>query len=598
LRLRKYDASPQLIIIAHVVRLSGPQLFCLPDMRTIKVSVFIVGAGPVGLATALDLGWRGIDCLVIDQEPEQEAAINVHPRAAAVTPRTMEFCRRWGVAEAVRAAGFPRDYPPNVVYCTGLQGHLVFRQQFASMRDRAPLSQSPETRERCPQIWFDPILARELQRYPSGNLRRPWRLESFEDTGDAVIGRVCDLTSGEILQVVADYMVACDGPTSPIRQTLGIAATGKGILSYSINAILEIPDFLRWHDKGPAERYLFLDRRGTWSNLTVIDGRTRFRFTLTGNDAMLDRDSLDLHAAIRTTLGERVPYDLIAIAPWRRREAIADQFRVGRILLAGDAAHTIPPNLGMGMNTGVGDAVDLGWKLEALLRGWGGPALLDSYQAERRPVAVCTAEASTQAYKLWMTASADHGLLADDGEAGVQARERVAEFLRSALPDGWDTLGLQLGYCYEDSPIIIPDGRPKPCDQGGLGHYVQTARPGARAPHFWLADGRSSLDLFGRGFTLLKFDDTASVKPLMDDAASCGVPVSVVNIADAAAAALYDAPLVLVRPDGHVAWRGEGASPVGANVMSCVSGHGQSSGVDKKTPAQDLVRRAVSTAHP
>jgi len=469
-------------------------------------------------------------------------------------------------------------------------GHLVFRQQFASMRDRAPLAQSPETRERCPQIWFDPILARALQRHACVNLRRPWKLESFEETGSAVVGRVRDLASGEMVEVAADYMVACDGPTSPIRQTLGITATGKGILSYSINAILDIPDFFRWHDKGPAERYLFLDGRGTWSNLTVIDGRTRFRFTLTGNDALLDRDSVDLHAAIRKTLGAEVPYDLIAIAPWRRREAIADQYRAGRILLAGDAAHTIPPNLGMGMNTGVGDAVDLGWKLEALLRGWGGPTLLDSYQVERRPVAVRTAEASTQAYKLWMTASADHGLLAEDGDVGTQARERVAKFLRSALPNGWDTLGLQLGYRYEDSPIIIPDGTAAPSDDGGLGHYVQTARPGARAPHFWLEDGRSSLDLFGRGFTLLSFEHTVSVMPLLDEAASLGVPFSVVNISDAAAAALYDAPLVLVRPDGHVAWRGDGASDSVAQVLSRVSGHPQSSG-------GELVRNPTLVAH-
>lgn len=547
-------------------------------MPDIKVPVLIVGAGPVGLATALELGWRGIGCLIVDKEPDQEASINVHPKAAAVTPRTMEFCRRWGLAGQVRACGFPRDYTPNVVYCTTLTGHTLFTQRFDSMRDRKPLEQSPETRERCPQIWFDPILARGVARYPLVETRRPWQLESFDDDGQVVRARVTDLTTGEQSTVTCDYLIACDGPTSPIREMLGIASNGNGMLSYSVNAIIDVPGFLTHHDKGQAERYLFIDQRGTWANLTVIDGRERLRFTLIGTEAMLDRASLDMPAMIRAALGEKIPFDIVAIAPWRRREAIAERFRIGRVFLAGDAAHTIPPNLGMGMNTGLGDAVDLGWKIDAMLRGWGGSELLDSYEPERRPVAVHVAAASTEAYRRWMRVSEHHRDILDDGEAGNRARREVAREMSDALPDGWDTLGLQLGYRYDASPICVDDGSPQPPDDGRLGNYVQTARPGARAPHAWLADGRSTIDLFGRGFVLLRFNARRAVGALIEAAAGRRVPLTVIDVPDRHIKKLYEADLVLVRPDGHVAWRADVLPAQPEVLIDKVRGTGQAMG--------------------
>ena len=525
-------------------------------LATIRVPVLVVGAGPVGLATALELGWRGIGTLVIDREADQAAAINVHPRASAVTPRTMEMCRRWGVSDAVRQAGFPRDYEPNVVFCTTLDGPTLFVQRFESMAARRPLEQSPEGRVRCPQIWFDPILERGLAQYPSVRLMRGCQLESFVDEGQAVRAVIADLATGARHAVVCDYMVACDGPTSAVREQLGIGAAGKGTLSYSINAVLDIPDFFSHHDKGQAERYLFIDGRGTWANLTVIDGRTRWRFTLTGSEEALDRASVDMPAQIRAACGQDLPFTIVAIAPWRRRQAVAKRFRAGRVFLAGDAAHTIPPNLGMGMNTGVGDAFDLGWKIEAMLRGWGGPRLLDTYESERRPVAVHVAAESTKAYQRWMLTSDDHHLVTDPGEAGRAARARVSAMMAAALPHGWDTLGLQLGYRYDDSPIVVPDGSAAPAANDDLQTYVQTARPGARAPHAWLADGRSTLDLFGRGFTLLRFA-VRDAGELLQAARARRVPVEVVDIGDAAVRALYRADLVLVRPDGHVAWRGD-----------------------------------------
>ena len=527
-------------------------------MKSIEVAVLVVGAGPVGLATALDLGWRGIGCMVIDREADRAGAINLHPRAAAVSPRSMEFCRRWGVADAVRNSRFPKDHTPNIVFCADLQGPTVLVQSFEAISKRKPLKESPELRQRCPQIWFDPILEHGLAQYPCVELKRPWQLDSFQERGDAVVARVTDLATGEPVEITCSYMVACDGPASAVRETLGIATSGDGILSYSINAVVDIPDFFSRHDKGVAERYMFLDMRGVWSELTVIDGRDRWRLGYAGSEQALDRAGVDMPAMLRKVLGPQVPFEIVAIAPWRRRESVAERFRVGRVLLAGDAAHTIPPNLGMGMNTGLGDANDLGWKLAAALQGWGGPNLLDSYESERRPVAVHTAAVSTRTYKAWMTATPDYADIGASGEAGAGARTRVKAFLEQNLPDGWDTLGLQLGYRYDDSPICVPDGTPAPAPGSRLRDHVTTARPGAHAPHAWLADGRSILDLFGRGFVLLRLGgadiDAAGFSAA---AAKRGVPFEVVDIADPAIAALYESRLAIVRPDAHVAWRGD-----------------------------------------
>jgi hypothetical protein len=358
-----------------------------------------------------------------------------------------------------------------------------------------------------------------------------------------------------------------------VRESLGIGTSGDGILSYSINAVVDIPDFFSRHDKGVAERYMFLDMRGVWSELTVIDGRDRWRLGYAGTEQALDRASVDMPAMLRKVLGPQVPFEIVAIAPWRRRESVAERYRVGRVFLAGDAAHTIPPNLGMGMNTGLGDANDLGWKLAAALQGWAGPDLLDSYEVERRPVAVYTAAVSTRTYKAWMTATPDYANIGAAGEAGAGARERVKAFLEANLPDGWDTLGLQLGYRYDDSPICVPDGTPAPAPGSRLRDHVTTARPGAHAPHAWLDDGRSLLDLFGRGFVLLRLGGAdIDVAGFSAAAAQRGVPFEVVDIADPVIAALYECPLAIVRPDAHVAWRGEGMPPDPHAVIDRIRG--------------------------
>ncbi|MBM3347616.1 MAG: 2-polyprenyl-6-methoxyphenol hydroxylase, partial [Betaproteobacteria bacterium] len=355
-------------------------------MKTRTVPVLIVGAGPVGLQLALDLSWRGVPCMAVDRTDGKPV---LHPRAAAITSRTMEFCRRWGIVDRVKQAGFPLDYQMDIVYCTSLAGHLIDRAEYGTLAEQVAPPFTPENKFRCPQTLFDPILANAVLSYPGAQLRFGHRLESFSQGADKVTAQVVDEASGETFAVESPWMVACDGVGSGIAQTLGIGYQGRANLSYSVNAVIRCPTITKFHDKGEAERYLFLGPEGTWANMTVIDGRDLMRFTLIGSEAKLDLANLDMAAAIRRAMGrDDVPFEVLAVAPWRRSELIADRFRVGRIFLAGDAAHTMSPTGGMGMNTGASDAENLGWKLAAVIQGWGGKGLLDTYETERRPVAV------------------------------------------------------------------------------------------------------------------------------------------------------------------------------------------------------------------
>lgn len=535
----------------------------------INTQVAIVGAGPVGLSLAIDLGARGIDCLVLEQGDGQVE----HPRAGLMSVRTMEMFRRWGIAEAVRTSGFPDDYALSIEFCTSIGGHTLARDEYPSTRDMRVSHWSPEKKQRCPQHWLDPILKKALSRHPSAATRFHTSVQAFveDDRGVTVTAR--DVVKGETLEVRAAYLVGCDGANSLVRSRMGVAMQGKGHLNYSMSVLFRCPDLLRSSGTSAAERFLLIGPEGTWGNLTVIDGRQVWRLTVYGTAAKFDLQAFDASEWIRRALGNRpIAFEVISTLPWKRSELVAETYQRGRTLLAGDAAHTMSPTGGMGMNTGVADAFDLGWKLQALLAGWGGPALLASYSAERQPVAHRNAAYSTKNYATWTSPAPCPRLLDDDAEAS-RIRARVGSAMKQATQYEWQSWGLQMGYRYEHSPICVADGSPPTPDD--YSHYVPSARPGARAPHFWTGPGRSVLDLFGTGFVLLNFGDSgAACAALARAAADAKVPLAVHAIRDAQAADLYAAPLVLVRPDGHVAWRGAALDDAAA-VIRTVSGHGR-----------------------
>ncbi|MFN0163757.1 MAG: FAD-dependent oxidoreductase [Burkholderiales bacterium] len=517
--------------------------------QNLETPVLIAGGGPVGLTMAIELGWRGIDCVLVD-EGDGEL---VHPRTGLIAIRTMEMLRRYGLSERMRNCGFPDDYDLSMVFCTSLNGLLLARAPYPSMRDAPTPPETPEKKQRCPQIWMQPILADAVRANPLVDLRLGHRLESFEDDGSSVIAQVSARANDAPLTIRAQYLIGCDGATSGVRERLGIATNGRA-LGYSVNIVFRAPGLVRQHRMGEAERYLFVGPEGTWGNVTVIDGDALWRLTVLGSEQKLDLASFYARAWVRRALGsDAIAFEVLSVAPWRRSEMLAERFSAGRAFLAGDACHTMSPTGGMGMNTGMQEVFDLGWKLEAALAGWAGPHLLPSYDAERRPVAHRNIAFSTQNYQAWRD-TPDAQAVCDDTPAGAKVRALLGARLSESTKVEWESTGLQIGYRYDASPICVPDGTPLPADDYSL--YEPTTRPGARAPHVWMSDGRSTLDLFGRGFVLLRLGNTGDVDGLCDAFARRRIPLTVHTLAESQVVARYERALVLVRPDGHVAWRG------------------------------------------
>jgi hypothetical protein len=304
--------------------------------------------------------------------------------------------------------------------------------------------------------------------------------------------------------------------------------------------------------------------------IAAVDGRDLWRLNIR-NVKQEQIDTLNAPEKLRHALGENIPSELLDVRPWTGHCVVADKYQAGRVFLAGDAAHLNWPTGGFGMNTGVGDAVDIGWKLAAVLQGWGGGHLLDSYTAERKPIAMINVNEAAE-----MRASYDNQTpfspnIGEDSDEGKQLREkaRVAIMRTRAKEFQHDSAGIELGYRYENSPICVADGTSAPELDHGL--YVPSTWPGARAPHVWLKDGRSTLDLFGKGFVLLNFSP-ANTSAITNAAKQVGLPLEVVTLKDEKVHETYERDLVLVRPDGHVAWRSDSVPATVNEVIDKVRG--------------------------
>ena len=539
-----------------------------PSAAGTETPVLIVGGGPVGLALALDLAYRGVRSTVA--EHDQGTATTLLAKANGLHERTMEMCRRWGITDRVAEVGFPADHPGDTVYATALFGYPLARTEIPATRDRPTPESTPEKRQRCPQYEFDPMLARAvLER----GLTDIWYGHVFEDLDQDPGGVTATLRrepGQQPVRVRAQYLVGCDGAGSAVRRRLGVPFEGT-LLDYSVSAMIRIPAMTLPAETDGGERYILVGPDGVWCVFTSVDGRTMWRITLVGGQGRADVDEIDMPAAIRRAMGrDDIPFDVLRVVSWRRSQCSASTYTVGRALLAGDAAHTTSPTGGHGLNTGIGDVSDLGWMLTALVQGWGGDGLLPAYDLERRPVAIRNGKSSTANYQGWVENTGYAEVLRDNA-AGDACRRRVGAQLTSSLHQEWHSLGVDLGYRYEGSPIVIPDGSPPTPDDPS--DYVPTARPGHRAPHAWLADGRSTLDLFGPGFTLLRLDaPDEDVSALLAAARERRVPLQLVDIDEPTVVKLYERRLVLVRPDGNVAWRADAAPADAAALIDVVRG--------------------------
>ena len=535
---------------------------------SVRVPVLIAGAGPVGLALAIELAWRGIRCLIIEQG---DGSVDF-PTTNLANTRTCEHLRRWGIADRMRfESGYPTDYPRNYLFVTRMNGYAIARFDHPTNGDpksRSP--HSPEGRLWISKPYFDPVLHTHVATLPTVELRYNTALESFQQDGRKVASKIIDVKSGRNETIETDYLVGCDGGRSIIQRQLGIQY--QGVFAQGMNvAVLFRSPLLQYTSHGPAVQYQIINSQINGA-IAAVDGKELWRLNIRNVKQEL-LDELNAPEKLSHALGEGIPFELLAVRPWTGHCVVAEQYQNGRVFLAGDAAHLNWPAGGFGMNTGVGDAVDIGWKLAAVLQGWGGPKLLDSYTLERKPIAMINVNEAAE-----MRASFDNQTpfspkIEEDSEAGKELREQArAAILRTRAKEfQHDSAGIELGYRYENSPICVSDGTlPPPLDHG---LYVPSTWPGARAPHVWLRDGRSTLDLFGKGFTLLILSPTPTDTAAFDIAAKkIGLPLAVIALDEPRVREIYERPAVLVRPDGHVAWRGEALAADAAKIIEQVRG--------------------------
>ena len=338
--------------------------------RDFETPVLIAGGGPVGLALALDLATRGIASTLVERDAG--TAVELLAKAGTLNERTMEYCRRLGISDAVANIGFPDDHPRDTVYCTALNGFVLGRDFRPSTKERIPAPESPEILRKCPQFRFDPLLAQAVK---ERDLTRIMYGTSWQDASQDASGVTSTLTTEHAdrpVQIRSQYLVACDGAGSAVRRALSIPFEGKQ-LDYSVSAMIEVDHLEDYHPLGRAERYMFIGTEGTWANLTAVDGRKLWRLSMVGSEERLAPERLDFDVIMRRAMGnDRGQWTVRRVMPWRRSQFTAERFAAGRIALAGDAAHTTSPTGGHGLNTGLGDVSDLGWMLDALIRGWGG----------------------------------------------------------------------------------------------------------------------------------------------------------------------------------------------------------------------------------
>ena len=518
---------------------------------TTRVPILIAGAGPVGLSLAIELAYRGIRCLIVERT---DGSVDF-PTTNLANTRTCEHLRRWGIADKMRyRSGYPTDYPRNYLFVTRITGWEIARFNHPANGDpdsRSPYS--PEGRLWISKPYFDPVLHEFVGSLPAVQIRYNTAFESFQQDDQKVSCNIIDVKTGREECVEAGYLVGCDGGRSDIRRALGIQY--EGVFAQGMNvAVLFRSPLLEHTPHGPAVQYQIINSRINGA-IAAVDGKELWRLNVR-NIKEEQLDALNAPEKLRAALGDHVPFDLLAVRPWTGHCVVAQRYQDGRVFLAGDAAHLNWPAGGFGMNTGIGDAVDIGWKLAAVLQDWGGARLLDSYTAERKPVAMINVNEAAE-----MRASFDHQTpfsprIEEDSEEGRQLREKArAAIMRTRAKEfQHDSAGIELGYRYENSPICIADGTPAPpLDHG---HYAPSTWPGSRAPHVWLKDGRSTLDLFGKGFVLIAFTEGPS-SSFTDAAQRAGVPLEVIGMDDKQIREIYERNFVLVRPDGHVAWRGD-----------------------------------------
>jgi 2-polyprenyl-6-methoxyphenol hydroxylase-like FAD-dependent oxidoreductase len=536
----------------------------------VDTEVLVVGAGPVGLTLAIDLGRRGVRCTLIEKKEAPEFL----PKMERCNARTMEIFRRMGLAGKVRAAGLPRDVPMDVYIALAMNEPPLLRLPYPSVAEaQAQIvacndgTMPLEPYQLISQYTLEPLLKKEAEALCAVSVRYACEFVALTHDAEGVTAEVRN-ANGTTASIRAQFVVGCDGGASAVRKQLGIQLRGEGNLLRLYQGLYYCPDLFGMIPIGPGP--------GKGRHYHIADGQSTFLIMQDSTKhwtlhAVVEKPG-DMAAQFERTIGVPIRYEMLYVGEWKQNLLLADRYGDGRVFLAGDSAHLVIPTGGLGMNTGIGDAIDLSWKLHAALRGWGGPALLDSYEIERRQVGDRNVGASRYASlgrRKWRGQYRPN--IREATPEGQATRDNLARVADVEQRKTNEMIGAELGYRYVGSPVIWDE-------PGGPEHlfreYVPTTWPGARLPHVWLRHQTPIQDVIGDGYTLLRLHrsaaDTSGLEAAMRRR---NAPFEVRVVDEGPAREIYGVDLILLRPDMHVAWRGNEAPEDPEHLAALVTGN-------------------------
>jgi 2-polyprenyl-6-methoxyphenol hydroxylase-like FAD-dependent oxidoreductase len=533
--------------------------------------VIVAGAGPVGLTLAIDLGRRGVRCLII----ERNQTTAPFPKMDRSNARTMEFYRRIGIADRVRALGYPPDIPMDVFLTTRLSDPPIAVLKYPSVAERRrQIAESPngafllEPYQLVSQNKLEPLLKEVAETTPNVTVRYGCELVDFAQDKDGVMVSV-QTVAGKREELRARYLAGCDGGTSTVRRKLDIKLEGRGRIRDAVQVIFRSDELYSRIVTGKGRHYNFVDVAGS----TLVAQGCRTEFTL---HTSLPADT-DFRPVIQNLIGFPCVFEILRVVPWRHHLLVAERYRDGRVFLAGDAVHLVIPTGGLGMNTGVGDAFDLSWKLAGTINGWGGPGLLDGYERERRPIGLRNRDAAGWAaagVPVWRALVAPEAYA--DTPAGAALRQELAASFDVNHRRMHGMVGVEAGYCYAGSDLIADE--PGNLPEWETSRYEPQARPGARIPHMWLDDGSALQDRLGEDYTLLDLSGDCDTAALEAAFRARYAPFAVLRRNEPRVRGIYGASVFLLRPDLHIVWRGDGPPPDAPTLAALATGWGDAVG--------------------